>query len=268
MSIKIPKEVTEVVNVLKKSKNIKAIGLYGSLGTGFADKFTDDFDIVVFCRRIPSRKWREKVLKPVIKKMHSAYSIAKIIDIFDIGNLEGGIWYKKVSEIKNYIKLFKKGMHFVDDLGTFIHYSKPLYDPDILIRNWKKTIRKYPDWLRKREISLLTGTFRFTRGGLVEKALERKNINYLNNRMAEIKTWIEKVVFALNKTYYNGKWASKFYSKFKLLPKDFIKKLNRFNNLKGISLKEKVKILDHLASEIYEITKKEIPDLEIRIKFK
>lgn len=267
MKVKIPKEVTRVVNVLKKSKNVKAIGLYGSFGVGFADKFTDDFDMVVFCTRIPSRKWREKTLKPVIKKMYSGYSITRIVDIFDIGDLEGGIWYKKVSEIKNYIKLFKKELHFVDDLATFIHYSKSLYDSNKLIRNWKKTIRKYPDWLRKREIGLLVGTFRLTRGVLVEKALKRKNINYLNNRIAEIKTWIEKVVFALNKTYYNGKWASKFYPEFKLLPKDFFKKLKKFNDPNGISLKEKVKILDHLASEIYEIVKKEIPDLKIRTEF-
>lgn len=262
-----PREVTKVVNVLKKSKNVKAIGLYGSLGTGFADRFTDDFDIIVFCRRIPPIKWREKMLKPVVKKIYRAYSVAKIVDIFDIGNLEGGIWYKKVSEIKNYIKLFKNGSHFVDDLSNFIYYSKSLYDPNKLIRGWKKTMKKYPNWLRKREISLLTGIFRFTRGGLVEKALKRKNINYLNNRMAEVKTWVEKVVFALNKTYYNGKWASKFYPKFKLLPKDFIKKINRFNDARGINLKEKVKILDHLASEIHEIVKKEIPNLEIRTKF-
>jgi len=51
------------------------------------------------------------------------------------------------------------------------------------------------------------------------------------------------------------------------LPKDFIKKLDRFNKVEGISLKEKIKIIDHLASEVYEFVKKEMPDLKIRTKF-
>lgn len=268
MDITIPKEATKVVNALKKLKSVKAIGLYGSIAMGFADKYTEDMDFIVLCDKIPNVKDRERTLKPIIKKWYPAYDVWKFIDVFDIKERkECTVFYRTLDEFENYVKRFKEKNRLEGEVTTFIIYGKSLYDPKGFLKKWKSMTRRYPEWLRRNIVGLLTGVFRFTRSGVIEKELKRKNISYINDRIATIKNMLDEVVFALNKTYSCPKWAFKFYPKLKLLPKDFFKKMNRFNSIEGISLKEKIKIIDHLAYEIYKIAKKEIPDLKIRTKF-
>jgi len=266
--MQIPKDVTKVVNVLKKLKDVKAIGLYGSIAMGFADEYTRDFDMIVFCDKFPNKKVREKILKSVVKKWHSAYTVWEFIDVFDTEKHKDCIiQYRKVNQFEDKIKNFKEKLWFDEELSVFVIYTKSLYDPKGLLKKWKRITKKYPDWFRRHTLGLLTGIFRFTRSDTIKKELKRGDINFLNDRVANVKNMLDGVVFALNKTYYYPKWAFKFYPKFKLLPKDFISKLDRFNKIEGISLKEKIEIIDHLAQEVYEIAKKEIPDLNIITKF-
>jgi len=268
MEIVIPKEAIKVVKTLKKLKNVKAIGLYGSIAMGFADKYTEDMDFIVFCDKTPNVKDRERILKPIVKKWYSAYDVWKFIDVFDIKERkECTVFYRTLDEFENYVKRFKEKNRLEGEFTTFIIYGKSLYDPKGFLKKWKKMTIKYPEWLRRNIVGLLNGIFRFTRGGVIEKELKRGNINYVNDKIATIKNMLDEVIFALNKTYSCSKWAFKFYPKFKLLPKDYMKKMDKFNNIKGIELKEKIKIIDHLAYEVYKIAKKEIPDLKIRTKF-
>lgn len=261
-----PKEVTEVIKVLKKLKNIKAISLIGSWALGFADEYTNDFEMMTFCDEIPRKEMRKRLLKSVIKKWNSAY-VSEKFDVFDIGKLKDcSIKYEKVEVFKYFIKEFEEEKECHEPLMD-IFYSKPLYDPEKILKKWKNIIKKYPDWFRISCVRNLTAIFRLTRSGLIEKEMKRRNINFLNDKVAQAKTMLEKVVFALNRTYFHPKWTFKFYRSFKLLPKDFIEELNKFNDPRGISLKEKIKILDHLASEVYELAKREIPSLIVMTKF-
>ncbi len=156
-----------------------------------------------------------------------------------------------------------------DDLAQ-IFYCKPLYDPRRFIEKLKLDMKKYPKWLRKREFLKLNGVFRFTRSDLIKRELERGNEIFLHYKTAEIKTWLDSVLYALNKNYWSpasNKWAFKDFEKFKIIPKDYIKKSKLFSNSKGMKLEEKIKILDDLAWEVYKMIKKHIPTAKIMTKF-
>ena len=261
-------EIRIITNSLKELKSVKAIALIGSYALGFADQYTKDFELVVFVSKIPKKDRRKKILAPFIKSWNSAYDVQESFDVFDVGIFKDcSVTYQRKREIEYFVEQFRKGKWIAQQLIDYIFYSKPLYDPDKLLKKWKQIMRKYPDWLRRQEVNLLTGIFRFTRSDMIEKERKRGNINFLNDKLASVKIMLDKVVFALNKTYYHPKWTFKFYPKFKLLPRDFIPLIEKFNDLNGLPFKKKVKIIDHIAFEIYKIAKKEIPDLNIITRF-
>ena len=263
----ITKRAMMVVNALKELKEIKTIYLVGSLALGYSDKYTKDFDLIALCDKIPKKEKRREFLKKIIKTWKPAYD-SHSIDVFDIDELKDcSVFYFQIKRYKYFLKEFKKNEQMFDDLAQ-IFYCKPLYDSGEFIKKLKLDMKKYPNWLRKREFLKLNGIFRFTRSGLIERELKRGNEIFLHYKTAEIKTWLDSVLYALNKKYWSpasNKWAFKDYKKFKIIPKNYIKESRLFS--KSMSFEEKIKILDDLAWEVYKLVKKHVPKAKIMTKF-
>ncbi|MFQ5647880.1 MAG: DUF4037 domain-containing protein [Candidatus Aenigmatarchaeota archaeon] len=269
---KLLKEARKVVRALQKLPEVKAVGLYGSLGRGYADRFTKEFDIFVLCRDFPSKKSRKAALGPVIEKWRSEYERHHQVDVYDTPGIKDcACWYLKVPEVQHMVDCFKAKRPPHHDLVNYIANGKVLWDPKGLLKGWKRVFARYPDWLRKEKMGMLTGIFRFTRGEVVRTALARGNVNYLQVRLAEVKNMLDEVVYALNRTYYawgsiSGKWSFKDYRKFRLLPRGWFTQLARFNDLRGSSLRQRIRVLDRLAEGTLRIVKREMPGLDIRTK--
>lgn len=258
--IKIGKEVAEK---LKQLKEVKAIAFYGAVASGFADKWSD-IDIVCICNKIPSIKRREKLLKELenielIKDLPENYQ--KHMDFFVYKNIEITIEYKIWQNYKDILGKFKKGASLpwekISDAINHVYYARSIYDPNKKFKELKEGIPK-PNikgegikWL----IDLLNRTFYGNRGpwgDRVEKAIKRRNPIALNKEFTELIDAFVIYLYAINKEYYTtAKWLPQYIKKFKIKPKNCIKRLERISLLgnRPKELKEKIKIFKSLVED-------------------
>ena len=264
------REARKVVRAVQKLPQVKAVGLYGSLGKGYSDRFTKEFDLFVLCQDFPKLSARKKAMLPVVSHWDTAYEKFHQLDVYDMPGIKGCVcWYLKIPEVESQIRSFKSKRPPHWDLVNYIVNGRALWDPKGLLRKWKKQMSRYPEWLRKERVGMLTGVFRFTRGDIQRVALARNNTNYLQTRLPEVKNMLDEVVYALNRTYYawgtiSGKWAFRDYKTFRLLPRDWFSQLDKFNDPRGLPVKKRIQILDHLAEETLQIVKKNMPGLSIK----
>jgi hypothetical protein len=262
-----PERIARVL--YKNFDEVKAISLYGSHGYGYADRHTDDFDLAAFAEPIPSKKERNKVLKPLIKRRNSIYDIFPQLDVFDAGKYKDScIWWTEVNTVNNWKRDFQEKRDVNPQMVDYIYRAKILYDPEKLLKDIKEAMKDYPDELRKKEISKLNAVFRLTRGEVLRKEQARGNWNYLNSKLAQETQTLQSVAYALNREYWSSsKWSFRDYEKFRILPKDYLKGLEILNGPEGAGFQEKIKVLDHLAEEVLKIAKKEVPGAKVRTKF-
>jgi predicted nucleotidyltransferase len=266
-------EANKVVKLLQKLKEVKAITLFGSLARGYVDEFTHDFDMVAFAREIPEESKRKDVLNKVVKNWRF-YNTRLIQDAFDLNSLTGcTIHWVKIKDAEEWINDFKEGLKPYPRLVPhpwlidFVIYGKILHDPLKLIEKWKEEFKEYPEWLKRNECSLLNEIFRFTRSKFIERELKRNNLIFLENKFSQVKNMIIRVVYALNEVYWcmtAEKWFFKEAKSFKLLPENFIERMEGLSKLSILEWEKKRDIIDELANEIFEQVKKILPDLKIR----
>lgn len=249
-----------IANNLKSLKNVKGISLYGSVGSGYIDKYSD-IDIIAFCNKLPDIKKRKKILD---KFTNDIMMNGGEWSQFRINGIEAVIHYKKISDVKRILRIFfsKKSVGYQKDINTLIYSTKIVYDPGGLLKKWKKRVEKYPQWLKKRVINQI----RFA-GGIFEevfKSLVRNNKVWLDYSINyRIDYGIIQVLYALNEKYFSiSKWFYKDIKKFKKLPKNCLKRIKKIYSLNNSGqLVRKMKLINDLIFDIYELCKKETPSL-------
>jgi len=251
------KEARKVSSVLARLKEIKAVGIGGSVALGYADEYTTDFDLVAFCTRIPDVRKRRKLLSKVVDKWHPEYEHFRNIDVFDLRGLRlCSVFYHELRVFRYFINEFEKGRMF-PQLVNHVIYVKPLYDPDKVLRSWKTKFRKYPDFLRKGEVQCIFPLLRFVRES-VEKELKRGNLNFLYFKASQLRATLDRIVYALNRRYWfegSLKWAFRDYESFRILPRDYLARIDRLNRAR--SIREKFKVIEELGNDLLEIVRKE-----------
>jgi hypothetical protein len=90
-------------------------------------------------------------------------------------------------------------------------------------------------------------------------------MNFLDLKLRYVKNKLIRIVFALNRQYFAQMaefWAYKLLERLEIKPVNFTEKIAKLSELEG-KFKEKIEICEKLAHELYELVKKEMPDLEI-----
>lgn len=233
----------KIASKLTEIKDVKAVGIYGSFAKGYADKFTNDVDLVVFCERIPEKEKRDDKLKELD---------AKILrnDVFLYEEVEITIFYKTIEDANRWIKSFRNWEGFGNDIAVFIENMIPVSDAGGIIGKLKKD-STYTDKLRKkifeqRFYALSRAKF------LLENPLKRNNAIFISQKLNESFAAYCNLLYSLNKKYFSDtKWINRDLENFRLKPKNCFERLEEFSLLgcgkRGI--RRKMEILKSLAEE-------------------
>lgn len=269
-SIKIAKEIA---SVLKNIKEVKAIAIGGGVVIGKPDKYSD-IDIYCFSTKLPELKKRKEILNQLkldrFKGQDSNPKISWSIDLFFYKRKAVGVEYIGMPYInKNITKIKKKGYISRDDFVTVnkIIYNKSLWDPDKIISNYRKDLRKYLKKVRTyakslwQDVEFYSKKWDWPGGGGIHTAIKRKNYIWIDQL---IKIQIYRYLFclyALNNLFYHeflGKWAHKQIKDFKYKPKNCVKRLEKISLLgnKGEELDKKIKLLNQLIKDTSPLMKK------------
>jgi hypothetical protein len=152
-----------------------------------------------------------------------------------------------------------------------IALCKPLYDPDGMIKKWKKILYPYPEWLRELKCKTLNFIFRHTRSDMIRRELKRGNDLYLRFRFWDSLQMVNEIIYALNREYYgwggSTKWMFKDLERFKALPPGFRKKIETITKFDGSDMRDRYKFLDSINMDLLKIVKKEYPKMEIKTEW-
>ena len=265
---KLVNSAKEISGILAKNFScVKAIVIAGSVGRGFADKYSD-VDLTVYVSKIPPKTKR--------KKLWGCFDIKRddhpfdLIDILTVHNKKVEIMYESFNSMGKKINVFKEGNRWVmDDLATDVINTKILYDPKNLIKNWRKERKKYPDKVGEDIIRELQGVASiFNR---LKNPVLRKDWVYVNFGVEEglKRLWLSW--FALNKIPEEKapKWAKQKLKKIKIKPKNVYKKLEEISKLgnEKNGFEKKLKLLSDLCLETLRLCKKYYPKIKFEEDF-
>lgn len=241
-----------VIENLKKLKNVKAIALYGSVGKGYADKFSD-VDIVCFCDKIPDKNQRKKFYKRI-----SLYErTVGDIDTLKFNGITIGIYYREVGDIDAKVRqMFSEKLGWFErDISIILSDIKIIHDPEKIIKKWKQKIKRYPQWLKKENVNKLC----LVQTGFEDilKGLRRKNFFLVDTGVQRCLDTLFHVLYALNGKYYSSpKWIFQDIKKFKVLPKNCINRIRKIMKLNNRDeLDKKVKMINLLFLDTLQLCK-------------
>jgi len=253
-----------LIQELKKLSEIKAIVFYGSLGSGYADKYSD-IDILCYCTRIPKPQIRVDLLRKLkVKKKNYVTNV----NVFWFKNKDFTLWFKPIKEIQILLNRFsKKDSWCQNDIDTYIDKTKIIYDPKGLLKKWKNKI-KYPEWMQKRiinDIQFIHSIFEFS-----EKAVERKNYVWIDKLLEDRIEVLIKIIYSLNKEYYSTqKWFFKDIKKFKIKPKNCLNRIKKIKNLDNRKqLIKKLTLLNNFCEDLYKLCKRKYPEFKPAYDYK
>lgn len=260
-AIKIAKKIA---NKLMEIKEAKAVGIYGSYAKGYADRFTDDVDLVVFCEKILDKKDRENKLKEInANKIRDTDNIDPII----FEDAEITIFYKTTEEAERWIDSFKKWEGFENEIAAFIENTKPITDPRGFIKKLKRSAL-YTDEMRKKMFEQRFFVVARTKP-LLETSLKRNNTIFINSRLNDSFRAYCNLLYALNKKYFSDvKWIKNDLKKFRLKPKKCFERLEEFNmfGCRKHEVERRLEILKSLAEDTATVAKKAGMDVSKSLK--
>lgn len=152
----------------------------------------------------------------------------------------------------------------MDELANYIIKTKILYDPENLVKNFKKRLKNYPNEIGENIIRRLQGVasmFRLLKGPILRK--DFVFINFVINERLELlwSGW-----FALNKIPQEKapKWAKQKLKRIKIKPRNAYKKLETISMLGNNKedFEKKLKLLSELCLETLKLSRKYYPKIE------
>lgn len=237
----------KVASKLAEIKDVKAVGIYGSFAKGYADKFTNDVDLVAFCKKIPKKTAKESKLKEAgAEIIRGSPSVDSVL----FHETEITIFYKTAKDARKWINHFKNWDFNESNIAVFIENMIPAADSEEFTKKLKKNI-SYTNEMRTKAFEWHFYAIARTKF-LLENPLKRGNIVFINQKLNESFRSCCKLLYALNKRYFSDtKWINKDLEKFRLKPKSCLDRLEEFSLLGcGRSgIKRKLEILKSLAEE-------------------
>lgn len=254
---KLTKIGKEIATELKNIKEIEAIAFYGSLASGFADKYSD-IDIICVCNKMIPTKTRSRILNELKIKNLKNKIIGEIgQDTFNYEGKNVGIVYLTKNHIENWLDSVKKrGRLDREDSLMYaeIYSTKEIFDKNNLFVKYRKEVRRYikKDMLKWFWPAL--HDFIKYEGGLKEAKL-RKNKIWIYGRMTINLRWFFDCLYIVNNEYYHDgrlKWAFKEIETFRYKPRNCINRLEKIMVLgnEGKELNQKIRIFKQLIKDL------------------
>lgn len=252
--------LSKIVQYFSNLTYVDAIVLSGSK-TGLINDEMSDFDIYVYTNnKIPL-----KIRKKLVMECAEEYELSN--DYFEYGDewitketkTNFDIMYRNISfakeEINNVWKKHKAKVGYTTALLYNIKNSKILYEKNLEFTKLKKILNsQYPKKLKeniiKKNYPLLKNKMSASYYEQIEKAIKRKDIVNVNNRISAILSSYFDILFAVNKCLHPGekkllKYASRICD---IIPNNFEKNIE--NVILNAGNKNILKYLDILLNEL------------------
>jgi GrpB-like predicted nucleotidyltransferase (UPF0157 family)/predicted nucleotidyltransferase len=255
------KKAQPIVKELRLFPETRAITFYGSIGAGYADEFSD-IDIMVFCTKVPDKKHTKKIYKKFKIKLWP--NLTSSIQGFSWDRRDWTIFFKEISSMEHDIKSFlsEKNEWWENQIANYLDRTIIVYDPDNIVKAWKKKIKKYPLWLKRKnfsKIDLVT-----TKIEKIFKGLQRENLVLIQDALSACLENLIHILYSLNnKLFSSSEWFFKDIKKFRVTPPNCLKKIEAIARL-DTTLTEKMKLIGRMVEDIEKLCKKQIPSLELR----
>jgi predicted nucleotidyltransferase len=268
--------ISDIVKHLRQIPHIAAISLGGSCARGIARQDSDIDLGVYYHSRKPFKISLIRKLASAINDTHEAV----VTKFYEWGPwVNGGAWltvnkqridllYGNIEQIQDVITQAKKGNIQSDFdqqppygfpsyifLGE-IAYALPLYDPDGILQNLKRQVKRYPLALKKKIISTYLRSVEFTLITAHQHAQQGDIYNTAGCLTRGI-SHLTQVLFALNETYFTtDKQALAMITKFNRKPRAYAQRANSILSRPGSTAKELVTTvtqLDRLFRDTVEL---------------
>lgn len=255
----------EIVGVLKKMKEVKAIAFRGGIGKGYIDQWSD-IDIICLCSPLPTLRSRKKEFEKKgikiksIKLKHLDPRIAyHYRDMFAYKNIGISIDYyplnrlrKKPERIKARDYLIKEDIKAVLDPANIFKANKKVID---------ESVKKLDALARFFWAKLLSFSKDKGRAFIKKYAKLRKDKIWVNKQFQIWLDWYMFCLYTMNGLPYSefsSKWAYKKIKIFKYKPAGCIGRLERIAILGNSpkELKEKLNLISSLIKETTPLIEK------------
>lgn len=276
----------QLVEQLKKVKGVSAIVLGGSYASGTQHEMSDiDIGLYYF----PSSPFSIADIQSIAQNA-SVDGKATVTGFYEWGAwVNGGAWihtphgkvdflYRNVDQLQQTITQAQQGItfHDYDQQPAYGFYSViylaetqiciPLYDPDLIIANLKRSVEVYPAKLKQKVIadSLWAAEFTLLHArGFAAQADIYNTVGCLTRVVSNI----TQALFALNETYFiRDKKVLDAVAKFSILPPNYIQQINHILSHPGNTMQELAKSVNNLEEAWHSVVS--LPEVQYEPKFR
>lgn len=243
------KKWEELVNLLKGNKNIFAIGLEGSGGMNYLDKYSD-IDLFLISRKSYTIPKLISFLKKEKFDIHPYPEILKNLNSFSLRTQDRRVDIKLIEQKKFENKIDKN--------------LKIIFDPKNILK--KSKIKKSQKGDFQFFYRMIVYPLRIKKHLEVCKA--RNNYLFLYDLTHSCVEILIKIIYSLNKKEFIClKWAMRDIEKMDVKPKDFKKRISKIISYGNSEkeLKKQTEEILKLGEETYDLILKDFPDIK---KFK
>jgi len=241
--------LNELVPIIKSIESVEGISLGGSFSRGLGDRYAD-VDLIAYCQTTPSLEDRkQKIGRLGAKTLVSD----KRIDMFWYGRRKVDVNYFTLSELERDIDINPK---VTSDTVSYVLHAQILDEKDSVITRLKKRAESKMSIINGAEAKTMLMQL-YSELDKVDVAFKRKDIIYLSNRLEKSKEKLIKLIYMLNHyPFISLKWAYREMERFGAIPKDLIKRLEKFSQLGLDQYVEKVGLLKEILIETEELGRK------------
>lgn len=264
------KSIENILEELKLLPQVEIISIGGSRARGNYDE-KSDYDIYIYYNEYIDKKIREGILNKYTKYMEYGN---KYWEEEDDGILKNGIEvefiYRNVEFLEEvYTKLYLEGnveYGYTTCNVDNLYNSIIIFDRSGLMNKYKERFKIYPDELRKnivfKNMELLYDRMPSI-GYQVIKAIDRKDIISINNRLSEYFAMYIDIIFALNYKYNIGeKRLIDELKKCKIIPKNAVENIEQLFEICMTDSKKAIGLIENISNDIYKLVLEVFPEYE------
>ncbi|MEI6481298.1 MAG: hypothetical protein WCO19_03270 [Candidatus Saccharibacteria bacterium] len=242
------KRAKEVAEVYAKLEHVCSVVIAGSLARGFSDKNSDIELYVYYDMQMPTEKEILNILQELPAKLtrsndvHWHHKAWGYHTFFEYWGTKFELGYRDIHEINVRLKNFQSGLilpqhgihdtpfgHYESGLASCVEDCVILYDRNNDLNRLKEfNTAQGKTWILDEIFDYYVSDALTILEVKALPAAERNDTFNYNACLARSVRSILIALFALNDTYFPGdKWNEKYLKRFKVIPKEFKKRINK-----------------------------------------
>lgn len=253
------KNVMSILAEMKKISSIEAIAIGGSIARGKCDE-NSDYDLYVYYSEPLSFEDRKSILDKYSKYMEYSNTYWEEEDDGILcDGLKIEIIYRDISFLEevynNFFVNCTVSYGYSTCLIENIHSSIIVHDKKGVYKKYQELFDEYSETLRKevifKNLELLDDKMPSLSYQLI-KAIERKDLININNRLSEFMAIYIDIIFALNKKYNIGeKRLLEEISKLDIVPKNATNDIEELLKIIMIDFSKSVDLVKKISEDLY-----------------